>query len=638
MRNHSGIRYALALFVWCAYLWPVSAQQADSTDVILHHLMERDFGSIEPTYKDSALVNTLLKEMVRCTQTRNDSALFFADKAFVLAEKAGLLPQVTLSLERKGQYFMNKEDFFSAISCFINAIKIEEKRKDQRRVADLNDELASVYYYQEIFGKALVYNQNALSIYQKLKDTINIAKSLSHLGSLFLSREYCEHRSDDQKQVDQLKALDYYQQSIILCQKKGDLAGIANINMNIGTVYNRMNKPETALGYVQKALSYYRENNDMEKISETLYTLGFIYNRLLKFDMALQCFNDSKEISQREKYSNGIQFLYHAIAQTYDNLKDYKNARNFYVKYMIIRDSVYNNEKSRQIFELETKYQAEKKQQQIEKLTLAKRQRTFVIYFLIVSLLFVSLMGRLYFRNIKIKKIIVEQNLVLKEKQLLELQKERQLVAAKSVLQGEETERARLACDLHDGLGGLLAGVKLKLSFMKENTIITSENLAHFNHALDLLDLSITEMRRVAHNLMPETLVHYGLQVALNDFIKQVSPEGFPKITFNTFGDDLRFDKELEITVYRLTQELVTNSIKHAKAKQIDIQLFTEKERICVQVNDNGIGFDPKKLDPTKKGNGQKNIHDRVTAFNGRFEIISQLEKGTESTIEFLIS
>ena len=173
---------------------------------------------------------------------------------------------------------------------------------------------------------------------------------------------------------------------------------------------------------------------------------------------------------------------------------------------------------------------------------------------------------------------------------------------------------------------------------MTENSIITSENLAHFNHALDLLDTSIAEMRRVAHNLMPETLMHYGLRTALNDFVKQVAPDGDPQIRFNTFGDDLRFAKELETTVYRITQELVTNALKYAQATQIDIQLFAENERICVQVIDNGIGFNPEKPDPSKTGKGLKNIRDRVAAFNGHFEILSEQGKGTECTLQFLIS
>jgi signal transduction histidine kinase len=100
---------------------------------------------------------------------------------------------------------------------------------------------------------------------------------------------------------------------------------------------------------------------------------------------------------------------------------------------------------------------------------------------------------------------------------------------------------------------------------------------------------------------------------------------------------DLRFGKELEVTIYRITQELITNAIKHSQANNIDIQLFTEPDRICVQVVDDGVGFDTEKLDPTKKGHGLKNIQDRATAFNGRFELFSRPGKGSESTIEFLI-
>ena len=637
MKDHFVAKYFILLLGCFLVMMPVVAQPADPIDAIVKDLVKRDFKLIVPSLQDSTLVNEFLKNTSRCIDARNDSALFFADRAIITAEKAGLVSMVSVALQRKGRFFMSRENFSDATACFINAIRIEEKLDNERRIAHLNDDLASIYYYQEIFQKSLEYNEKALSIYRKLNDTIGIAKVLNQIGSLYNSHEYCEKRSPEQMKTDFDTALHYYQQSLALFEKKGFQEGIIHSWLNIGNVYRRMGQPEKALGYVQKALDYYRDKNDTESIAGTLYTLGYVYNRLQKYDLALDCFNESKELDLRNKYTDGIQFLYEAIAQTYDNLKDYKNARDYYVKYMTVRDSIYNNEKSRQIFELETKYQAEKKQAEIEKLKLVKEQRTLVIYILITSLLLISLLGYTYFRNIRNKKIIADQKLEIKEKQLLELEKERQLTAAKSVLQGEEAERSRLAGDLHDGLGGLLTGVKLKLSSMKENAIITSENLAHFNHALDLLDTSIIEMRRVAHNLMPETLMHYGMRTALNDFIKQVAPEGLP-IRLSTFGEDLRFEKEIEITIYRIAQELVTNAIKHSQAKQIDIQLFTEKDRICVQVIDNGIGFDPERLDPSKKGNGLKNIQDRVTAFNGKFEILSQEGKGTESTVEFLIS
>jgi len=638
VKKHFVIRYLLFISTAVLISNQVKAQHVNDINSVVQRVIDRNIETIIPHYTDSIKLNEYLENISRCNQTRNDSALIYAYKAIFLAEKSGFVKKISVTLQKLGQYFMLKEDFANAIRCFINALKIEEKLNNEGRMADLNDELARVYYYQEIFGKALEYHEKALAIYQNMKDTINIAKVLSHIGSLYDSREYCEQRSPEQKQNDLKFALDYLNQSIILSGKKGNMDGVSNGYDAISAVYNRMNKPEIAIDYIAKALAFYREKKYQEKMANSLYSMGLIYNKLHKYDQALVCFNEAKEISLSDKYMDGIQYLYEAIAQTYDYLKGYKNARNYYIKYMTIRDSVYNNEKSRQIFELETKYQAEKKQSEIENLTLVKQQRTMVIYFLVALLMIISLLSWMYFRNIRNKKIIADQKLEIKEKQLHELEKERQLVAAKSVLQGEEAERARLAGDLHDGLGGLLSGVKLKLSFMKENAVITSENLEHFNHALNLLDDSITEMRRVAQNLMPETLMHYGLRIALNDFIRQVVPEGLPQISFNTFGEDLRFDKELEITVYRVTQELVTNAVKHAHAKQIDIQLFTEKDRVCIQVIDDGIGYENEKSNATKKGHGLKNIDDRVTAFNGRYEILSQPGKGTESTIEFLIS
>jgi signal transduction histidine kinase len=637
-RNHIFLRFTVLLFVNYLIIVQVNAQSTKTDDAVIDGLLTKRMESRTVQNQDSILVNKSLGKAAKFSEARNDSVLFYANLAISQAEKAGLISKISVALQKKGHYYEIKEDYKTANSCFINALKIEEKLNDEKRIADLNDELGGIYYFQEIFSKSLTYYEKALAIYQGLNDTLSVAKALSHVGSLYNSREYCEKRSTEQLQTDYETALDYYQRSLNLYEKKDFQEGIIHLWLCIGNVYRRMGKPEKALGYVQKALEYYRKTNNTESLAETLYTMGFVYNKLLKYDLALNCFTESKEIDIHYNYLDGIQFLYEAIAQTYDYLKDYKNARNYYIKYMTIRDSVYNNEKSRQIFELETKYQTEKKQNEIENLILVKQQRTLVIYILIASLIVVSMLSWMYFRNIRNKKIIADQKLEIKEQQLLELEKERQLVAAKSVLQGEEAERARLASDLHDGLGGLLSGVKLKLSFMKENAIITSENLAHFNHALDLLDASITEMRRVAHNLMPETLMHYGLQTAINDFIKQVAPEGLPLIKFNTFGDDLRFDKELEITVYRVTQELITNSVKHSNAKLIDIQLFTEKERICVQVNDNGIGFDPAKLDPSKKGSGLNTMRNRITAFNGQFEILSQPGKGTETTLEFLIS
>lgn len=171
---------------------------------------------------------------------------------------------------------------------------------------------------------------------------------------------------------------------------------------------------------------------------------------------------------------------------------------------------------------------------------------------------------------------------------------------------------------------------------MKGNSIITSENAETFDHAIRLLDTSISELRRVAHNLMPETLNRYGLKTALNDFVTEMSTNQTPALSFRFFGEDVRYQTQLELTVYRIAQELVNNALKHSGATNINLQLIGETNRICVQVVDNGKGLDTS--GKSGDGKGLVSIRDRVAANNGRFELESVPGQGTEATIEFLLS
>ena len=522
--------------------------------------------------------------------------------------------------------------------CYLKSLMIEEKRKDEIRIADLYDKLGMVYYYMEVFNKSLDYNQKALNIYSNHRDTSGIAKMLSHLGSLQSSREFCEKRNNEEKLVDFQTAISYYEQSIHYFTLIGDSSGIARGNQNIAAVYNKMDNPGLALGYVQKSIAYYRKINNPERISSALFTLGKTYYKLKDFNQSIQSFKESEKIALEGNLTEGLQYLYEALAMPYYDIKDYKNAYNSYIKYMTIRDSVYNNEKSRQIIELETKYQSQLKQNEILRLTSEKKQKDNLVYSLIGVIILMSSSIYYYVRLLKKNKIIAGQIIEIREKKILELEKEKLYLAARSVIEGEEAERSRLAGDLHNGLGGLLSGIKINLSSMKENAVITHENVSAFNHAISLLDTSISELRRIAHNLMPETLNHYGIKTALEDFCTQVSPSGQPEISLHYFGAVIRYTKDIELTIYRVIQELVNNALKHAEAKSINIEVFSEPKRLFVQVTDNGKGFEKPDNFKTSRGKGLSNISDRITALNGKIDIWSQPGEGTEITVEIIIS
>jgi signal transduction histidine kinase len=230
-------------------------------------------------------------------------------------------------------------------------------------------------------------------------------------------------------------------------------------------------------------------------------------------------------------------------------------------------------------------------------------------------------------RNIYQKRIITEQK-------LQHLEKERQLLATQSVLQGEEAERGRLAKDLHDGLGGLLSGVKLSLTGLKVNYALSDENVKKFDHTLDLLDSSIKEMRRISHNMMPEALIKFGIKDALADFCSNLEKQ--IKINFNAYGTEKRINQDIEISLYRIAQELINNAIKHSQANELIVQLIVEDSRVNLTVQDNGQGFDTSILS-TSKGAGIANIRSRVEAFNGRIDIYSEPGKGAEFIVEFKV-
>ena len=136
------------------------------------------------------------------------------------------------------------------------------------------------------------------------------------------------------------------------------------------------------------------------------------------------------------------------------------------------------------------------------------------------------------------------------------------------MLKGEEQERTRLAKDLHDGLGGMLSGIKYSFQTMKGNLIMTPENKQAFERSMDMLDSSIKEMRRVAHNMMPEALVKFGLDTALSDFCNDINKTGALNVSYQSLGlENEIIEQTTAITIYRIVQELINNTMKHAAPK-----------------------------------------------------------------------
>lgn len=582
---------------------------------------------------DTIAVRNLLDKAEKLKYLSPDSSFNYITQAEKLSLRQGNQSFLSEVYQQKGDYFRGREEYDNATEQYLRALKIEDKQNNLSKIALLNDRLGMVYFTQEKFYKAMSYYNNALETYLKLNDSLHIATVYSHIGTNYNSREYCESRTVPQKRVDFNTAIEYYKKSENILKKLNDQKELGRVYISLASVYNKFQLPDTALDYLLKAMDFFRSQKDSVSIADANYTLGMTYRRLKQFQRSLDCFHQCIAFAKAHNYTEGIQYVYEAMAQTYEDAGDFKKSLSNYKTYMFLRDSTYSVEKSKHIFDLEAKYQSEKKENQILTLTVEKDRKQLMVYILIGTLIIIGLGGAFFLHHTRSRAIIAEQNNKINEQKITEMEKERQLIAAHAVLHGEETERTRLARDLHDGLGGLLSGLKLSLNNIKGNIFLTEGNVDQFNKALGLLDISMKELRRVAHNMMPEALSKFGLKEALQDFCSGID-NSKTEVKLRFYGEESRIDQKIEISLYRIVQELINNALKHANATEIVVLIVQEMNRIHLTVQDNGRGFDPDML-KASKGAGLPNIRSRVESLNGVLDVYSKPDKGTEVSVEF---
>ena len=204
--------------------------------------------------------------------------------------------------------------------------------------------------------------------------------------------------------------------------------------------------------------------------------------------------------------------------------------------------------------------------------------------------------------------------------QELQVQEQKKMEA---VIESQEKERKRIAEELHDSVGQMLALVKLNLSGMESIDVLQNpKNNQLIQKTSHLLDESIDEIRTISHNLMPPDLKSKSLTEFAENLLKKYGIE----YQFQTYGLADNLSEAIKFTLYRIIQEIVHNIIKHASANKIDLSITRTDDGINLMVEDDGIGFNTSLVN---SGLGLKNIHSRVKLLNGYFDVDSSLNRGT---------
>lgn len=242
----------------------------------------------------------------------------------------------------------------------------------------------------------------------------------------------------------------------------------------------------------------------------------------------------------------------------------------------------------------------------------------------IISILFFVI---LKFRKEKREKEIVTQKNI-------ELLKKQELKSIKAMIDGQEKERKRIAQDLHDRLGSMLSMVKLHYKSVEDSLDkLKQENKNQYEKASMLLDEACDAVREIAHEMISGVLTKFGLTAALEELKETIESSNTLEVELITYGLDDRLENKMEMEVYGIIQELIHNVIKHAKAKELSIQLLKKEEKLQVIVEDDGIGFDIFNTDQND-GMGLKSVYSRVDDLFGEIAIDSGKGKGTTITIQ----
>ena len=217
---------------------------------------------------------------------------------------------------------------------------------------------------------------------------------------------------------------------------------------------------------------------------------------------------------------------------------------------------------------------------------------------------------------------------------LRQLREEKQIDLLNAVFETQETERKRLAEDLHDSVGQVLSAIKLNLHRLDK--IIENDNPKNLlSDTRKLTDECIQEIRNIIHNVLPPVLTDFGLIDALQALCEKIGHNTAINVTFTKNLSAERFPSEIEVTLYRIAQELFGNAVKHSEATAIQLLLTKENNSLVMSFSDNGIGFDK---DNIKHGFGLKNLESRAQFINGEINTYTKPQSGTLTTVKVQLS
>lgn len=568
-----------------------------------------------------------------------------------------------------GTIYLNTGDYLKAAEIYLENLRYFEKSGTIAQKGRAYSQIGLAYDYAGLNQKAESYYVQAVAFREHAKDTVGLMNTYNNLG--IVTKNQQEYR----------KALTFYKRSYHLADLSKRETYKINPLINMGVASRHLGDLKEAIGYYDEALSISRKFKRESQIATIGNNLAFLYNETGQFERAQPLAKEAVEFAEVKGTLEDKAEYWQIYSVALNGLKKNSDAYQALLKSRAYSDSLYKTENSKAMVDISTKYETEKKEQQIRLLNVRNqlqllnlknqgleletqkldinnknlliqqkesdiRQKSLESIQQsqeITSLNQQSTIQKLQIRQSNILLIIAAVLLIffvaigyliynrrkLKERARLQAEISRQQeLAARAVLDAEEQERRRIAGDLHDGVGQMLSTALMNLNSLVDQFDYKTENEREkAQNVVSLMNESYDEMRSISHQMMPNALIKSGLATALREFVNKIDKEKI-RVSLETTGLMERIEEQTESIIYRVIQESVSNVIKHSGASKLDIQVLKDEDGLSVTLEDNGKGFDVRDL-ASAKGIGMKNIYSRIEYLKGTVDIDSGQGRGT---------
>ncbi|MBI1223553.1 MAG: tetratricopeptide repeat protein [Bacteroidetes bacterium] len=519
------------------------------------------------------------------------------------------------TLRRIGVLYMDLGYLDSAQDVFIQSLRIQEVSGNKAGLVSTYNNLSGVYYY-------LGQKEKALSSFL---ETGNLAEELSGKDPFYADLAIPAFTNVAQLyyENDSFQAARYYLDKVEALQLKYDRDPVGYTDNLSGLIYLNQREFIQAIEAFTKAKSLFYQNKDTEGAVQCLHNLALCYSGLkektsarIHFELAL----DSAMILENPFL---ISELAHDMQQYYLDNGDTLHAFHYLSLAKRFDDSLLNEAGVQALIEAEQKYANESKTREIA-VQKEELQQRYILIICLISLLLTLILAFILFRRLSIQKRKLDQAKIREQSSRIdELFRKQEISSLSAQMAGQNEERQRISRELHDRLGSLLSTIKLQFSHFEGRLQNIEEQFRDsYTGMLGMLDKAYDEVRRISHDLSSGTLEKFGLKGAINELIDAITEVSTVKIHFIDNKTDPSLYNHLNEQVYRIIQELLSNTLKHARAREINLQIHCSNGIFYLSYEDDGKGMDESTLQ-SSKGIGMRNIESRVSLMNGTWNVDS---------------